>query len=866
VPDTETSTAKVGPERSARQRLIEWANQQDGWVRLIVADVISTRRDLSSDSLRAVRDAYLVEKQLVEEEAREVPLLGDDGANGDADEPLRMTELRECDGVNALAVGQEIVFNPRMTVLFGENAAGKTGYVRVLKLLANVRGAEPIIADIHRPSAVASPAAVVKYRLGDTPGELAWRGQKGVAPFTRITVFDSPAVALHLEENVTYVFTPADLALFGYVHAALEGVRALLQTDLGDGLPKQNPFLTAFTRGTEIYPRIEALSASTNLTELENLAIVTDAEKTELDSLKVNIQALSSASTGNQAEMLRNRATVLRNLITIGQALVTFNAGEFGEAVAAEESARTGQTESAAAVFGGAQLPEDLRPAWQRFLEAGEQYVIASNQTAYPEESDVCIYCRQALDDAARSLLSTYRQYASGAVAAALEGAAAQLTLLQAPMIATAVTAAMEGLRATLPGLAEGEQVPEWFPDGTALLTRVEALHEAVVARKRTTAPGSVVVAESLLSRLRVAQTEVDATMVALRGDATERSEVLKSQKAKVALIEARQRLAQLLPDIRTYVERAVWRDRLTTLLGRFQGLLTGLTVQTKVASEDVLNRDFERVFFDECTALRAPNVTLDFPGRRGHAARTKKVAEDHSLADILSEGEQKVIAIADFLAEASLRTGSAPIVFDDPVNSFDYRRVGEIAQRIAALSEEHQVIVFTHDIWFTSKLLAEFEHHPSECMYYQVVEDGGVKGLISRASHPRLDSVASVRRRINVAIDAATGGTDDDRQHRIDSAYSEVRTWCEIVVETVILGKVTQRYQPNVAMQNLSLIKVDGLHKAIGIISAIWEKTNRYTPAHSQPLGTLGVRPSLSELRKDWAELQQSVQEYEGS
>ena len=77
-------------------------------------------------------------------------------------------------------------------------------------------------------------------------------------------------------------------------------------------------------------------------------------------------------------------------------------------------------------------------------------------------------------------------------------------------------------------------------------------------------------------------------------------------------------------------------------LLGRFQGLLTGLTGVSKLASEDVLNHDFERVFFQECSVLRAPPVTLEFPGRRGQAGRRKSVARDHSLAEILSEGEQE--------------------------------------------------------------------------------------------------------------------------------------------------------------------------------------------------------------------------------
>jgi hypothetical protein len=753
-----------------------------------------------------------------------------------------------------------------MTVLFGENAAGKTGYVRILKLLANVRSAEKIIPDIHRPTARATPAAIIDFTLGETPDDLTWHGEQGVSPFTRMTVFDSPAVALHLEDSVTYVYTPADLALFGYVHAAIGGVKALLQEGMDERRPKQNPFLTAFTRGTEIYPKIEALSGSTNLSELETLAVVTEAEKTELESLKVSVEALASASGGSQAEMLRNRATVLRNLITLGTALAGFDAGAFTEAVGTEDSARTAQTKSAAAVFAGGQLTDELGPAWQRFLEAGEQYLVASGEATYPEADDACIYCQQQLGEAARTLLTSYRTYASGAAAAALQAATGQVTTLQGTITDPAVEAAIEGLRGTLPDLAEGEQVPDWVADSQLLLAEGEKVHEAVHGRKNPDAADDTFVLEALLPRLTVALTEAEASIGGLEGDATERSRLLTEQKARVALIEARLHLAELLGDIRAYVANAAWADSLRTLLGRFQGLLAGLTGVSNIASEDALNRDFERVFTEECLALRAPTVTLDFPGRQGRAARRKKVSQDHSLADILSEGEQKVIAIADFLAEASLRTGSAPIIFDDPVNSLDHRRVKEIAKRIASLSSEHQVIVFTHDIWFASEILAEFEQRSSECMYYQVVEGVGVKGIVSRASHPRLDTVASVKRRINSAVQGATGGTDGDRQHRIDSAYSEIRSWCETVVETVLLNRVTQRHQPNVAMQNLSAIKVGRLEQAISVIYPIWEKANRYTTAHSQPLETLGIRPSLGELQQDWADLQQALTNYEAA
>src|SRR5206468_1440417 len=97
-----------------------------------------------------------------------------------------------------------------------------------------------------------------------------------------------------------------------------------------------------------------------------------------------------------------------------------------------------------------------------------------------------------------------------------------------------------------------------------------------------------------------------------------------------------------------------------------------------------------------ECQVLRAPAVTLNFPGRQGQVARRKMVAQ-YKPNQILSEGEQKALALADFLAEVTAVPSSAPVVFDDPITSMDYRRIHEVCERIVTLSADHQVMVFTH-------------------------------------------------------------------------------------------------------------------------------------------------------------------------
>ncbi len=854
-----------GVPRSARELLVTWANSQDGWVRWIVNEVLSTRRELSPAAVAMARDRYLSEKGLRDGTAPQVPVLPSDGFEDSLEGALRLVALRNCCGVNALAAEQEIRFHPRMTVLFGENAMGKTGYVRVLKQLANVRAAEPIIPDIHRPStSSATPEATITYAVGGVEQEIIWHGETGLAPFTRMTVFDSPAIALHLEGSVTYVFTPADLSLFKYSHAAIEAVRALLEGDATTRQPGQNPFLSAFTRGTPVYAEIESLNAGTDMARLTAIAQVPEAELAQLEVLRTSVGALSNTGSAGGGELLRSRSSTLQNLITLAEAIVKFDPTTFDQAIGAEVTAVAAQAVAADAVFAGGQLPPELRPTWQRFLEVGEQYLEASGKTDYPQTADECIYCGQALDAASCALVRAYREYASGAGAAAVAAAQASVLAFGVPFRSAQLGTVIETLKATLPGLEQSENAPDWVAEARQMLEDAAILREAVALGVATTPQFNIEIPRALLPRLQPANAETQAALVALEGDAAERTRQLADARARVAAMEARLTLARLLPEIRGYVDRATWVGRLRTLMNRFPALLRNLTETSKIASQDVLNKDFERVFFEECVALRAPNVTLDFPGRRGEAARRKTVDPDHNLAAILSQGEQKVIAIADFLAETSLRTASAPIVFDDPVDSFDHRRISEIAKRIADLSDNQQVIVFTHDIMFAANLLSHFEERRTECSYFQVTEDNGRKGVVSKATHARLDTLPSISARVNEAIQNAQAAALADREPLLDTAYGHIRAWCEVSVETKLLAKVTQRYQPNVAMQQLERIKGDRLGAAVDAMYPIWEKSNRYITAHSQPLETLGVRPTLDELRNDWATLRGALEAYE--
>ena len=242
--------------------------------------------------------------------------------------------------------------------------------------------------------------------------------------------------------------------------------------------------------------------------------------------------------------------------------------------------------------------------------------------------------------------------------------------------------------------------------------------------------------------------------------------------------------------------------------------------------------------------------MTLNFPGRQGQVTRRKLVAS-YKPNEVLSEGEQKALALADFLAEVTSVPASSPVVFDDPITSMDYRRIHEVCDRIIALAEDHQIIIFTHNIWFAAELLSKADKKAWK--YYDIRIEGGDAGVVTAAAHPRVDTIVQVSARVKKLIDGADKQEGEIKAALVEKGYEELRGLCEIVVEHEMLKGVVQRYAPNVMMTKMDKINVGKLQEGMAAIMPVFEKSCRYIASHSQPPETQGIRPTFDELKADY-------------
>ena len=843
-----------------RVALADWANKQDEWVRRIVRLVLSSGRQLTRTDIDTVYHLFLEEKQLLE---RSLPPELEISVSDDLVEretPVTLSRISQVSGVNALVTGSAIDFNEGLTILFGENGTGKTGYARVLKCLADSRSVDEILPDVYNLDSPPKPCAEIAYVAGDDEQLLHWEGEQGRAPFTRMSVFDSPAVDLHVDGDLAYVYTPAALALFNHVTHGVQGVQQAIRDEIKTLKPTGSNLLARFDRRSSIYPMIETIGAAADLAELQDLSVVPDNATDQIDELELTVAALRADTLGQQITLQNQVRRVLIEARLFATAVHQFPVDEYNEGLRRLSLLRAEYSAFREALFVAADLPAPPDPTWESFIHAGQNY------RTYLETHEVydqarCLYCRQTLGHGASELVKKYSDYLEDRIADDIRSQEASISGLAKSVLSLSISEVRSFVEQA--SSDDGSRVTDLGDLIRVLRDLVNGRDVLLVALQDRQAleVDLIQVIGRHNSYLESQRIEVETRLDDLRQQAEDRDQALAEKELELVELRARLELGRAWAEIERRVTNARRGDRLDILGKKIPGVLRQITELAKSASDRLINRNFEQLFNDECEALRTPQLGLEFLGRRGKAQRRKVTSGSHRPSKVLSEGEQKVIALADFLAEARLTGITAPIIFDDPVCSLDHRRVREVADRVAGLASEYQVVVFTHDILFATSLLAHFERS-NRCSYYEVTDEEG-KGKVTHATGPRWDTISGLRKKVNNTITAARNQEGETRTALVRTAYNWIRSWCEVFVEREVLAEVTQRYQPNVRMTALRNIKVSALGETIDVVLAIFDDACRYTDSHSQPLATLGINPSLQQLEEDWATLQECRNQY---
>jgi len=768
--------------------------------------------------------------------------------------------------VNLLAPQQALSFAPKgMTVVYGANGAGKSGYARVLKRACRARDVSEDVRTnaFEKPAAGRVPQADFKIQLGGQPSTVSWAKNKPApVELATIAVFDTHCARAYLDQHQEVAYLPS----------GLDVVENLAQVVMPKLLEKLNAEILAIDTSkdalghlvgsTKVGKLVTALSGNTQLTEIDLLAAMCEDEAAKMEALRKTLAEADPKTKATQCRLVAGRMVGLKKKIDASAAWVK---DEAIEKLRKLDEATLEALAAEAKAGGELRAGEELLPGtgdviWKTLYEAARTF---STKVAYPgkdfphaHDGSKCVLCQQDVSDDAGARLARFEKHVQESVAKTAEEKRSTRDAAVAKIGGAALAVELEdALAEEISGLA-----PELLAEIAAFNAAVQNRQAWLLSAQKAhiwegvpefpTDPRAKLesIASGFITQAENFEKATDDNQKAL----------LKAEfdelSARAAFGPCRQAVLDLVERMKVKAALVKCKDELKT---------KPVSDKAKEFASNAVTAPLRAALKEEFEALGVAHTMprLDESVERGKMRHRLQLdlAVPAQIRDILSEGEQRAIAVGSFLAE--LRTGghSGGIIFDDPVSSLDHIRRQHVARRLVKEAATRQVIVFTHDTTFLGELSDLLDLHGTEHMIHHLSWEGAYSGKVNaglpwhhQSIKDRIDKLEQAQKKMEKAWPPYP---NEEQSAAMRTQYSMLRATIERVVQDVVFNGVVVRYRDWIKVGNLGDVvgfdateckEIERLHKACCDV----------TEAHDSSSGRNAPVPTAPQLGLDIAAL----------
>lgn len=792
-------------EKTIIQEITEWVITLSFWEKYIASQILNGN-DITKEIIQTTYQYFKEDSELinVSDSLRNTIVLNTHSLSGE--EPnFTLTEINGIRNVNALKEDQVLPICKNLTIVYGENGAGKSGYVRLLNNVFKSKGDKTILPNIHSATIGNSPQGIFKFVKGDKIYNIEYPHSANCVEFNSFSVFDSASAKAHLTQEDELAFIPFSFTFFSKLTDAFTLVSGKLTEEISTRT-KPNPFNVYFDKETTVRSLIQNISSSAKFSDYKKIAELTDeeinkhdAESKELLSLKatdINKKAAKINQIKGLLEELKSKITNLNALFSIEkieslkQRIIIHKQNY--------DLSKIGGIDQ----FKSEKIKSIGTKEWKSFIDSAGIYakLQKDNGSIYPEENDYCLFCHQPLNDDAKELIKSYWSFLASKAENDLK-----LNIEDKEKIVRYLKEIDFDL------IKKGTLLEDWFKENkddllidiSAKLLSQEKNRNLFLASydslnwDETIAPDQIDTnfIDQLNQKLTDELLNLDLKKIEDRIKVLEQSENEYKDRIK---------LSPLLVQIENYIKECQWVKK----AGSKQINTRKITTKQKELFEKHVTEDYISIFNKECEALKA-NFKVEISQRGSKGTTLKKLSlKGKTPSAILSEGEQRAIAFADFLSETQLGNSIKGIFFDDPVNSLDHKRRYLIAKRIVEEAKSKQVVIFTHDISFFISLQNYAEEEKIECIYTTIRKILDIPGIIiPEVPWPAMN----LKERIKKLNDRLLFLKSLEQNGDVDEYYFQAKSWCGLLRETwersieeKLFNDAIQRFNPAIQTQRL--------------------------------------------------------------
>jgi hypothetical protein len=400
--------ATTASKKEIADFLWEWAESHGDWSKLLISKVVSSQSNLSTTDRATVFNYFLQSLTL----HTGLPVLSIvKPTYTPTKKQIELASLSNVTGVNRLAKNQTINFSKNLTVIYGENGTGKTGYGRILKALGfSYEYNKAIHTNIYGKSEAQS--ALIKFNSNGADKTFNWAGNNSDAELGNISVFNSNCVQISLSDNRQLIVSPIGFHLFNLVTEELEELTKLLQAKIASH-PTILPWANTLNPETPQQIFINKLSGTSTEQKLNELSALSPNHEQDLKSKETELTNLNKTLLQTEISNLNSQNSELDALITKIQAAQTsLTAANWKALIDCNKEISTLESKTQTGIKdiadkNGIEFYETTE--FKSFIAAAESYIKALNRTDYPKEKDLCVYCKQPLAGTSKELLLSYR-------------------------------------------------------------------------------------------------------------------------------------------------------------------------------------------------------------------------------------------------------------------------------------------------------------------------------------------------------------------------------------------------------------------------------------------------------------------------
>ena len=850
--------------------LLAWSEDKPDWQRDALRR-IAVNGELTEADQRAIHDRLRHAHGIaVEVDVACTPLAPDHlPPDADAVAPTILCGIGPVANVDRLAPDQELRFGLNgLTLVFGDNGTGKSGYARITKKMCRARVVDELRGNVFADQA--SPPAVVRFRFcrpgEDEPEAENWN-DGDVAPevLQRIMVLDEASARVYVDGRNEITYLPREIE----VAAQYGQLCTALGTDLeqeADRIAQQcrAPIGLGYGDNTVAGRLVASLTLEAALANLADEDALRNAGHWD-DGLEAELVAITDALANNPAIQAATRRRIVASLTPLADEIDAVAAALSDDVLDSVRSKieEALATAAAAAQAADVQFAQDPIPGtgldtWTRMYGFARQF--AAESGIRPNDAtfvvgDPCPVCQRDVTEEEVQRLQRFDDFVRGR---ATEAAALAVTALDGASTALAdlqISSEQAVARATAEFVALGQHQAEISQRITGYLVAAAARREMVVAAARArrfeACPALPGPPAGELRRQIAALEEQATALEALPADDRDRL-------ARAAELRDTKRLSENLDLVLQRCANLKLRQRINSCKTSLD--TRAISTFATRRRRELVTPELREKIIQEIANLDMSHVPLRFEEETERGRNLFDVALDtRQRADksrVLSEGEQRALGIACFFAEMGRIPGRHGIIVDDPVSSLDQQRLQKVARRLVAeATAGRQIIVFTHHLVFYQEILsAATAADPQVAAVVNVMgKSGGRFGLISEDDEPWIAKkvvrrIESLRQRFN-AIPANINRDTDDYRRLAKDFYTDLRESWERLVEEVLLGGVVERFSSAVKTQTLKEVVVED--DDYRTVFAAMKRVSEFS-GHDMAAGRQLPSPDLDDMRRD--------------